>query len=124
MGGLGEGNRWSKMAKAASEVLLKETQRKMLKDLDQLGWRKMMQTTRVLIDAQPQSKILIISKISTPAVNMFNGLIRHDICPKFYSAGFPGQIFYTTKVHNLRHFFSQINNVNASNINNLGIFLL
>ena len=47
-----------------------------------------MQKTRVLIDAQPRSKIFIVSKISTPAVNMFNGLIRHDICPKLYTAGF------------------------------------
>ena len=33
-GGLGRGdrNRWSKMAKAASRMLLKETQRKMLED--------------------------------------------------------------------------------------------
>ena len=63
-----------------------------------------MQKTRVLTDAQPRSKILIISKMSTPAVNMFNVLIRHDICPKFYTARFPGQIFYSTKVRNLRHF--------------------
>ena len=47
---------------------------------------------------------------------------RHDIFPKFYTARFSGYKFYTTKVRNLRHFFSRINRVNASNINNLCIF--
>ena len=43
---------------------------------------------------------------------------RHDICPKFYTSRLSG----TVRLRNLRHFSSQRIRVNASSINNLGIF--
>ena len=59
-------------------------------------------------------RYLLFESIYSYRTNICNALLRHDICPKLYTA----------KVRNLRHLFLQINRVNASNINNLGIFLL
>ena len=47
---------------------------------------------------------------------------RHDICPKFYTAGISGQKFYTTKVRILDIVQSRLKSANALNISNLGIF--
>ena len=50
------------------------------------------------------------------------GAFRHEICPKFYTAGISGQKFYTAKIRILDIVQSRLKSVNALNISNLGIF--